>query len=167
MLSKKPRKKKEKCLIRCMSTSICHESRLNQAFRLNLMGIYFVVLLLYSYADSPNNKRKLMNDSQYNLIAEDLLLAVEEAIEESGVDIDYEGVGGLLTVTFKNNTKIIINKQAPLHEIWIATKFNGHHFAYSDSEEIWIDKRGGDEFWQFLSSAVSIQAETELTLSSE
>jgi len=150
-----------------MSTSICHESRLNQAFRLNLMGIYFIVLLLYSYADSPNNKRKLMNDSQYNLIAEDLLLAVEEAIEESGVDIDYEGVGGLLTLTFKNSTKIIINKQAPLHEIWIATKFNGHHFTYSDSEEIWVDKRGGDEFWQFLSNAVSIQAETEVTLSSE
>ncbi|MBU2924969.1 iron donor protein CyaY [Colwellia sp. 4_MG-2023] len=108
-----------------------------------------------------------MNDSQYNLIAEDLLLAVEEAIEESGVDIDYEGVGGLLTLTFKNSTKIIINKQAPLHEIWIATKFNGHHFTYSDSEEIWVDKRGGDEFWQFLSNAVSIQAETEVTLSSE
>ena len=46
-----------------------------------------------------------MNDSQYNLIAEDLLLAIEEAIEECGVDIDYEGVGGLLTLTCKNNTK--------------------------------------------------------------
>jgi CyaY protein len=103
-----------------------------------------------------------MNDSQYNLIAEDLLLAIEEAIEECGVDIDYEGVGGLLTLTFKNSTKIIINKQAPLHEIWVATKFNGHHFSFND--DLWIDKRGGDEFWQFLSAAVSKQAETEITL---
>jgi len=77
-----------------------------------------------------------MNDSQYNLIAEDLLLAVEEAIEDCGVDIDYEGVGGLLTLTFKNTTKIIINKQAPLHEIWVATKFNGHHFTYADNEKL-------------------------------
>ena len=106
-----------------------------------------------------------MNDSQYNIIAEDLLLAVEEAIEECGVDIDYEGVGGLLTLTFKNGTKVIINKQAPLHEIWVATKFNGHHFAFSD--DIWIDKRGGDEFWQFLSAAVSKQAETEITLTAQ
>ena len=131
------------------------------------MGIYFVILLLYSHADSPNNKRKLMNDSQYNLIAENLLLAVEEAIEDCGVDIDYEGVGGLLTLTFKNTTKIIINKQAPLHEIWVATKFNGHHFTYSETSEIWSDKRGGDEFWQFLSNAVSLQAETEVTLTAE
>lgn len=108
-----------------------------------------------------------MNDSQYNLIAADLLLAIEEAIEDSGVDIDYEGVGGLLTLTFKNTTKIIINKQAPLHEIWVATKFNGHHFTYSDSDNLWLDKRGGDEFWQFLSTAVSKQAETAITLSAE
>lgn len=106
-----------------------------------------------------------MNDSQYNLIAEDLLLAVEEAIEECGVDIDYEGVGGLLTLTFKNSTKIIINKQAPLHEIWVATKFNGHHFSFND--DMWVDKRGGDEFWQFLSDAVSKQAETEITLTAQ
>ena len=106
-----------------------------------------------------------MNDSQYNLIAEELLLAIEEAIEDSGVDIDYEGVGGLLTLTFKNNTKVIINKQAPLHEIWVATKFNGHHFVLNN--DTWTDKRSGEEFWLFLSKAVSIQADTELTLSAQ
>jgi len=104
-----------------------------------------------------------MNDSQYNLLADDLLLAVEEAIEDCGVDIDYEGTGGLLTLTFKNTTKIILNKQAPLHEIWVATKFNGHHFAFADEQ--WNDKRGGGEFWQFISDAVSKQADTEIALS--
>lgn len=106
-----------------------------------------------------------MNDSQYNLLADELLLAVEEAIEDCGVDIDYEGAGGLLTLTFKNTTKIILNKQAPLQEIWVATKFNGHHFTFADDQ--WTDKRGGDEFWQFLSDAVSKQAETDITLSAE
>jgi len=106
-----------------------------------------------------------MNDSQYNLIADELLLAIEEAIEDSGVDIDYEGVGGLLTLTFTNASKVIINKQAPLHEMWVATKFNGHHFVLKD--ESWTDKRSGEEFWLFLSKAVSTQAETELTLSAQ
>lgn len=103
-----------------------------------------------------------MNDSEYNIAAEDLLLAVEESIEDCGHDIDYEGFGGLLTLTFKNTTKIIINKQAPLHEIWVATKFNGHHFHFENDQ--WIDKRGGDEFWQFISEAVSVQAEAEISL---
>lgn len=104
-----------------------------------------------------------MNDSQYDLMADDLLLAVEEAIEDCGVDIDFESVSGLLTLAFINGSKIIINKQAPLHEIWVATKFNGHHFEYQQSE--WIDKRGGGEFWQFLSKAVSVQADANITLS--
>lgn len=104
-----------------------------------------------------------MNDSQYNFIADELLLAVEEAVEDCGTDIDYEGVGGLLTLSFKNGTKIIINKQAPLHEVWVATKFNGHHFTFQDDQ--WIDKRGGGEFWQFLTKAISTQAEEEITLS--
>lgn len=106
-----------------------------------------------------------MNDSEYNIAAEDLLLAVEEAIEDCGHDIDYEGVGGLLTLTFKNTTKIIINKQAPLKEIWVATKFNGHHFHFENDQ--WMDKRGGGEFWQFISKAVSIQADAEITLQAE
>lgn len=103
-----------------------------------------------------------MNDSQYNLIADEVLLAVEEAIEECGHDIDYEGVSGLLTLTFKNGTKIILNKQAPLHEIWVATKFNGHHFQYINDQ--WFDKRGNAEFWSFLSEAVSIQADAKIKL---
>ncbi|MEW6999057.1 iron donor protein CyaY [Colwelliaceae bacterium BS250] len=103
-----------------------------------------------------------MNDSQYNQIAEDLLLAVEEGIEDCGVDIDFEGVGGLLTLTFISGTKIILNKQAPLQEVWVATKFNGHHFAYQNEQ--WIDKRSGEEFWQFISAAVSTQADSAISL---
>lgn len=117
-----------------------------------------------------NSSRQLgmkMNDSQYNLIAEDLLLKIEDAIEEisdnAAEEIDYESVSGLLTLTFVNQTKIIINKQAPLHEIWVATKFNGHHFVYENEQ--WFDKRSGDEFWQFLSAAVSKQAGFSVTLS--
>ena len=103
-----------------------------------------------------------MNDTQYNLMADELLLALEEAIEDCGVDIDYEGVGGMLTLTFKNASKIIINKQAPLREIWVATKFNGHHFHFENDQ--WRDKRSGDEFWQFISESVSVQAQSQVSL---
>ena len=91
------------------------------------------------------------------------LNTIEEAIEECGEDIDYEGVGALLTLTFKNGTKIIINKQAPLHEIWVATKFNGHHFSLNNEQ--WLDKRNGEELWQFLSSAINAQADINISLS--
>lgn len=104
-----------------------------------------------------------MNDSQYNLLSDSILLALETAIEECGVDIDYEGAGGLLTLTFVDGSKIIVNKQEPLHQIWVATKYNGHHFELVDDQ--WIDNRGGGEFWEFMSNAVSKQANTNIQLS--
>lgn len=125
-------------------------------------------MVLYSHARPQiqaliSVKEHSMNDSQYNLLVDELFLAVEEAIEDCPSDIDYEGVSGLLTLTFINGTKIILNKQAPLHQVWIATKFNGHHFSLQDA--LWFDKRGGGEFWQFLSAAVSKQAQAEISLS--
>jgi len=36
-----------------------------------------------------------MNDSQYNLLADEIILQIEEAVEDCGTDIDFEGVGGM------------------------------------------------------------------------
>lgn len=97
-----------------------------------------------------------MNDIEYDELTDSVLLAVEEAIEKLDLDLDYENHGGLLSITFPDRSKIIINKQPPLHQLWVATKFNGHHFEFRDGQ--WIDNRSGAEFWQLLNDAASKQA---------
>ncbi|MCH8538079.1 MAG: iron donor protein CyaY [Alkalimonas sp.] len=97
-----------------------------------------------------------MNDREYDELADATMLAVEEAIEQLDVDLDYESHGGLLEVTFNNGSKIIINKQPPLQQIWVATKFNGHHCEWKDGQ--WIDNRSGLEFWTLVNDAASKQA---------
>ncbi|MDX3772621.1 iron donor protein CyaY [Chromatiaceae bacterium AAb-1] len=99
-----------------------------------------------------------MNDLEYDELADSTLLAVEEAIEKVELDLDYESNGGLLSITFPDHSKIIINKQPPLHQLWVATRFNGHHFEWRDNQ--WIDNRSGAEFWQLLNDAASKQAGT-------
>lgn len=101
-----------------------------------------------------------MNDLEYDELADSTLLAVENELENTVVDLDYESNGGLLSITFPDQSKIIINKQPPLHQLWVATRFNGHHFEWRDNQ--WIDNRTGAEFWQLLSDAASRQAGTEL-----
>jgi CyaY protein len=54
---------------------------------------------------------------------------------------------------FINDSKIIVNKQSPLQQLWIATKFNGHHFNFQNDQ--CIDVRTSVEFWSFLDNAVS------------
>lgn len=103
-----------------------------------------------------------MNDREYDELADATMLAVEEAIEQLEVDLDYESHGSLLEVTFSNGSKIIINKQPPLQQIWVATKFNGHHCEWQDGQ--WIDNRSGSELWQLLTDAASKQAGSPVIL---
>ena len=78
-----------------------------------------------------------MNESQFNQLAEDTMIAIEEAVEASGADIDYDNVADILTLEFSNGSRIIINKQTPLSQIWVAAKSGGYHFDYDETSELW------------------------------
>jgi len=43
-----------------------------------------------------------MNESEFDKKATDTLLRIEQGIEESGADIDFEAAGGILTLEFAN-----------------------------------------------------------------
>lgn len=102
-----------------------------------------------------------MTDQEYHQLIDDLFIHLEEQVDEFDVDLDYESASGILEIIFPDSSKIILNKQAPLHQLWVATKFNGHHFEMRDGK--WVDNRSGDEFWHFLNKVTSQQAGCELT----
>ena len=108
-----------------------------------------------------------MKESEFHALAEAQFLAIEEAVEaateRSDADIDADTSGGVLTLTFENKSKIIINKQAPLSQIWVATRANGYHFDYQDG--LWIDNREGHELMALLASASTAQAGQTVELS--
>ncbi|MDX5630159.1 MULTISPECIES: iron donor protein CyaY [unclassified Brenneria] len=99
-----------------------------------------------------------MNDSEFHQLADELMLQLEETLDQfdGDADIDYETNGGVMTLTFENKTKIVINRQEPLHQIWLATKTGGYHFNYQDKR--WVCDRSGEDFMSLLSAACSTQA---------
>lgn len=99
-----------------------------------------------------------MNDSTFHQLADGLWQTIEERIDDwdGDSDIDVEINGGVLTLSFENGSKIIINRQEPLHQVWLATKNGGYHFNYQDDS--WVCDRSGREFWQLLEQASSEQA---------
>ena len=82
-----------------------------------------------------------MNDSEFHRLADQLWLTIEERLDDwdGDSDIDCEINGGVLTITFENGSKIIINRQEPLHQVWLATKQGGYHFDLKGDE--WICER--------------------------
>lgn len=102
-----------------------------------------------------------MTDSEFLELADKLYQKIEDSIEVSGADIDYDQNGALLTLEFDNRSKLIINRQQPLHQIWLATLENGHHYDYKNG--LWIDDRSGDDFLIFLSTAINKQSGEKVT----
>lgn len=101
------------------------------------------------------------SDAEYHERAAAVLAAVERQVDrwldEDLVDIDSHRTGGLLELALPNGSKLIINTQPPLHEIWLAAKAGGYHFRLQASGQ-WLDTRDGADFFQRLSEQASAQA---------
>jgi CyaY protein len=103
-----------------------------------------------------------MNESEFDKKATDTLLTIEQGIEESGADIDFEAAGGILTLEFANGTKIIINKQGAARQIWVAAKSGGYHYGFVDGQ--WINDQSGGELMRELSQFIREQSDEEVNL---
>ena len=101
-----------------------------------------------------------LSDSAYHAAAGAVLASVETTIDgwlqDDVVDIDAQRTGGLLELSFPGGSKIVINTQPPLHEIWLAARSGGFHYRHVDGR--WLDTRDGREFFDALSACASEQA---------
>ncbi|MGN5638290.1 iron donor protein CyaY [Burkholderia multivorans] len=101
-----------------------------------------------------------MSDTEYLTRAEAVLAAVERTVDAAN-DGDLERNGSVLTLTFENGSKIIVNLQPPMKEVWIAAKAGGFHYRYVDGA--WRDTRTGTEFFAALSEYATQQAGLPIT----
>lgn len=98
-----------------------------------------------------------MDESMFVSMAEKELAQIEDALERSGVDIDIEPQqGGILALTFEDDSQIIINRHVAAREIWVAARSGGFHFRALEGR--WQDTRSGEDLYVLLSRVVSEQA---------
>ncbi len=84
----------------------------------------------------------------------DLVDAAQEEIEDvfdhSGLDVDLENSGGVLTVRFENGTQLIFSRQPALRQLWVAARSGGFHFDYDESASLWICDANGERLGELL-----------------
>lgn len=101
-----------------------------------------------------------MNDAEYQAQTQLLLAKIEAQadlwLQDDVIDIDTHRTGGLLELTFPDRSKIIINTQPPLKEVWLAAKAGGFHYRWAEGQ--WVDTRDGSELLSALSRHASFQA---------
>ena len=100
-----------------------------------------------------------LSDAQYEARTAAVLAGIEAAVDrwlqDDVIDIDTHRTGGLLELGFPNGSKIVLNTQPPLHELWMAARAGGYHYKHVDGR--WLD-REGREFFEALSACASEQA---------
>lgn len=97
-----------------------------------------------------------MNTTEFHQKVEETWEKIEAQLDEQGADVDCETQGAVFTMTFDDDSQIVINKQEALHELWLASKLGGFHFAYQNNE--WISPEGRS-FWLHLEEAMERHGE--------
>jgi CyaY protein len=108
-----------------------------------------------------------LTDAQYHQLTAAVLAGIEADadrwLQADVIDIDTQRTGGLLELSFPDRSKIVVNTQPPLHELWLAARAGGFHFRWADGH--WVDTRDGARFHDVLSREASAQAGRALKFS--
>src|SRR3954464_1356726 len=101
-----------------------------------------------------------MSEKEFLDLAESTLNTIEAAMDrlndEDVVDVECKRSGNVLEIEFVDNgSKIIVNSQAPLQEMWIAARSGGFHYKRVGDE--WRNTRDDSEFFASLSQYASEQ----------
>ncbi|WP_312434026.1 iron donor protein CyaY [Janthinobacterium sp.] len=102
-----------------------------------------------------------MSESEFLALAEATLNQIEAALDrlndEDVLDVECSRSGNVLEIEFiDNGTKIIVNSQAPMREMWVAARSGGFHYKRVDGQ--WVNTRDGSELFAALSTMASEQA---------
>ena len=97
----------------------------------------------------------IMTESDFHRAFEQVLARIEAAVE-AGDALEADLEGGILTITCPDDSRVIVNRQTPNREVWVAARSGGFHFAWR--EGAWRDTRSGDELYASLARILALQA---------
>lgn len=101
-----------------------------------------------------------MTESEFLEMADICLNQVQEifeqAFENDEFDVDCKRSGNVLEIEFVGNgSKIIVNSQAPMQEMWVAARSGGFHYKYDGQH--WRNTRDQSEFYATLQTLAKEQ----------
>lgn len=99
--------------------------------------------------------------NSFEQLSENLFKNLQKQLDllaERSPDVDVDFQDNNLTLTFEDDTQIIINKHATNQEIWIAAKAGGFHFHWDERQNDWLDNRSDLNFAKRLITCIEQQS---------
>ncbi|MFP8968171.1 iron donor protein CyaY [Pokkaliibacter sp. CJK22405] len=104
-----------------------------------------------------------MNESEFHQLVDETLDQVESLLDDAETDLDVDLNNGVLTVICENGSRIILTRQTPVKQLWLATRQDGFHFDWQEGE--WVENKKGGTLSSRLTEAFKDQAGETLAFS--
>ncbi|AOU98091.1 iron donor protein CyaY [Acidihalobacter yilgarnensis] len=107
-----------------------------------------------------------MTEMTFSLRAEQALEALLERISEHDIlaDLDADLVDGVLRIDFDSGAVLIINRQEPVQQLWLASPEGPAHFGLDAERAEWLNHRTGESLTATLSRVFSQQMGSPVTI---
>lgn len=90
-----------------------------------------------------------MDENRYLELAQQTFRRIVDLFDRVDVeDADVESTGDVITITWRDRTKCVVNTQRPVRQIWLAGGDRAWHFEWDETRQAWLDDKGrGDELF--------------------
>lgn len=105
-----------------------------------------------------------MDEPRYQQLADVAFRKIESMLEDVDADdVDVERAGDVITLTFRDRKKCVVNTQRPTRQIWLAANARAWHFGYEEATKRWMDDKGqGIELFARIAEIVKEHAGVDL-----
>ena len=104
-----------------------------------------------------------MTEPEFQAECDRVLTVIEDALDACGAEVQSGRSGPVLEIEFEDDSRLIVNGNAPVREMWVAARSGGFHFRHDGA--VCRDTRSGDELFASLSRLVSAQSGQPVRLS--
>jgi CyaY protein len=101
-----------------------------------------------------------LSEARFHDLVDATQQALEELLEDHADDIEI--TAGMMTIKFDNGSQLIISRQEPLRQLWLAARSGGFHFDYDEESGKWSCEKSEELLGEVLTRCVQDQAGLEL-----
>ncbi len=103
-----------------------------------------------------------LTEARFHDLVDETQQNIEAVFDESDSDVDLELSAGVLTIEFDNGSQLIISRQEPLRQLWLACKAGGFHFDYDHERSQWMCDKTEELLSEILKRSTLAQAGVDL-----
>lgn len=104
-----------------------------------------------------------LSEARFHDLIDDLQQTVEDIFDDSDLDVDLENSGGVLTIRFENGSQLILSRQEPIRQLWLAARSGGFHYDYNEESGLWICDSSDERLGEMLERITLEQAGENLS----